>query len=136
MHLTWLLFSFQGRLGRRPFWAFTIVAALATYFGGELIAYSADLPTGVGIDLAVLIVLLPALAVQTKRWHDRDKSAWWLLVVLIPIVGPIWVLIECGILEGTRGPNTYGRDPRVGPGPTEPAPAYARTPPDERGPRE
>ncbi len=111
MRITWLLFSFQGRISRLPFWVFTIVSSLLVYAGGELIAYSANLPSRTGIDLAAMIVLLPALAVQTKRWHDRGKSAWWLLINLVPIVGPIWALIECGALEGTRGPNAFGGDP-------------------------
>ncbi|MEX1081852.1 MAG: DUF805 domain-containing protein [Halofilum sp. (in: g-proteobacteria)] len=111
MHVTWLLFSFQGRISRLPFWCFTIVAGLSVYFGGELIAYSANLPFRTGIDLAAMIVLLPALAVQTKRWHDRGKSAWWLLISLVPVVGPIWALVECGALKGIRGPNAHGNDP-------------------------
>ncbi|TGR16409.1 DUF805 domain-containing protein, partial [Mesorhizobium sp. M8A.F.Ca.ET.197.01.1.1] len=46
-----------------------------------------------------------------KRWHDRNKSGWWTLIGLIPIIGGIWLLIELGILEGTRGANQYGPDP-------------------------
>ncbi len=48
------------------------------------------------------------LAVSVKRWHDRNKSGWWVLIVLIPIIGGIWALIELGFLPGTEGPNAYG----------------------------
>ena len=48
---------------------------------------------------------------QVKRWHDRGKSGWWVLIALIPLVGPIWAIIETGFLPGTSGPNEYGPDP-------------------------
>jgi hypothetical protein len=51
------------------------------------------------------------LAVQVRRWHDRDKSALWLLMNFVPYVGSLWVLVECGFLSGTPGPNTYDLDP-------------------------
>ena len=52
-----------------------------------------------------------AFAVYAKRWHDRDKSGWWTLIILVPFIGGIWLLVECGILEGTKGANRYGPDP-------------------------
>ena len=55
-----------------------------------------------------------SLAVQVKRWHDRDKSAWWLLMNFVPFIGAIWVLVECGFLRGTEGQNNYGPDPLAG----------------------
>ena len=58
-----------------------------------------------------LIALWPSLAVYAKRWHDRGKSGWWTLIILIPIVGAIWMLVECGFLKGTDGANDFGADP-------------------------
>ena len=52
-----------------------------------------------------------SLAVGVKRWHDRNKSGWWMLIILVPVIGSLWYLIECGFLKGTTGPNTYGPDP-------------------------
>jgi len=49
-------------------------------------------------------------AVSTKRYHDRGKSAWRLLLLAIPIVGPVWVAIELGFRRGTRGENRFGQD--------------------------
>lgn len=111
MYLSWLLFSFQGRVNRLPFWLFTLVSIPVTYFGTVWLADFADLPFRTAFDLAVMIMLLPALAVQAKRWHDRNKSAWWILINFVPVVGFIWMLIECGALEGTRGTNDFGADP-------------------------
>jgi len=43
--------------------------------------------------------------------HDRDKSAWWMLIILIPFVGGIWYLVEVGFLKGTEEQNQFGSDP-------------------------
>jgi uncharacterized membrane protein YhaH (DUF805 family) len=52
-----------------------------------------------------------ALALHAKRWHDRGKSGWWTLIVLVPFIGAIWLFVELGCLRGTVGPNQYGADP-------------------------
>jgi len=46
-----------------------------------------------------------------KRYHDRDKSGWWVLIIFLPVIGALWYLIECGFLRGTDGNNAYGPDP-------------------------
>jgi len=63
------------------------------------------------VDAASLVLLWPVLAVQAKRWHDRDKSAWWVLINLIPVIGFLWSIIENGFLQGTPGPNRFGVQP-------------------------
>jgi uncharacterized membrane protein YhaH (DUF805 family) len=60
--------------------------------------------------LAWLVWLWTLLAVFVKRWHDRDKSGAWMFINLIPVIGWIWTLLECGLLPGTPGPNRYGGD--------------------------
>ena len=66
-----------------------------------------------GLVLLVIYILAIwiGLAVAAKRWHDRNKSAWWILIVFVPVVGGLWYLIECGFLKGTTGPNKFGSDP-------------------------
>jgi len=63
----------------------------------------------------LLAVLMFALWIwfvaQVKRWHDMDKSGWWCLVNLIPLVGNLYALIELGFQRGTEGVNEYGEDP-------------------------
>jgi uncharacterized membrane protein YhaH (DUF805 family) len=62
--------------------------------------------------VAVYVVMVwVGLAAGVKRWHDRNKSGWWILIALVPVIGGLWYLIECGFLPGTAGPNTYGPDP-------------------------
>ena len=70
-----------------------------------------------GEEVAIIILCLVGLvlfwsliAIQVKRWHDRDKSGWWILINFIPIVGA-WALIENGFLRGTEGKNRFGEDP-------------------------
>jgi uncharacterized membrane protein YhaH (DUF805 family) len=55
-----------------------------------------------------LAVIYPSIIVYIKRWHDRDKSGWWTLILLIPVVGAIWFVIAQGFLAGTPGPNRFG----------------------------
>ena len=58
-----------------------------------------------------LVPVWMSIVAMAKRCHDRDKSAWWLLVALIPVVGQIWWLVELGCLRGTDGRNRFGIDP-------------------------
>jgi uncharacterized membrane protein YhaH (DUF805 family) len=73
----------------------------------------AVLGLGMGAGLGVLgviyslAVLVPGLAVGVRRLHDTDKSGWWLLLALIPIVGII-VLIVFWATDGLPGTNQYG----------------------------
>ena len=66
------------------------------------------------VSILILITLWPALAIYTKRWHDRDKSGWWSLIMFVPIIGGLWMLIELGFLRGTDGSNRFGDDPLGG----------------------
>ncbi|MCK5503818.1 MAG: DUF805 domain-containing protein, partial [Thermodesulfovibrionia bacterium] len=56
-------------------------------------------------------IFWPSIAVQAKRWHDRNKSGWWIAIGLVPIVGPIWAFIENGFLPGDPGKNRFGPAP-------------------------
>ena len=121
----WLIFSLKGRAHRAHYWAVS-AAAFGYVIGAATILVAAE-DTGSGaaasdggtgsqllaVVLTVLyfVLLWAALAAGVKRFHDRDKPGAWMLIVLVP-VGFLWVLIECGFLPGTDGPNRYGGDPR------------------------
>jgi uncharacterized membrane protein YhaH (DUF805 family) len=112
MDMKWLLFSFQGRLNRQPYWIIVLVMALLN--GGiQQYLYGYGGEGLIGLALAILSIWI-GLAVQIKRWHDRDKSGWWALLNLVPVIGWIWILVECGFLRGTYGDNRFGRDPLAG----------------------
>src|SRR3979490_1787914 len=55
--------------------------------------------------------LWPCIAVGAKRCHDRNRSGWFQLISLVPIVGALWLLFDLGILRGTDGPNRFGPAP-------------------------
>jgi uncharacterized membrane protein YhaH (DUF805 family) len=122
--MTNLLFSFQGRINRAKFWLiavgiFVVEMIVFAAVGGSA-AMSEDpqkamASIGTVGGLVLLVVFVVAfwisLAAGVKRFHDRNKSAWWVLIVFVPVIGGLWYLIECGFLKGTTGPNTYGPDP-------------------------
>lgn len=114
MDWKYLLTSFDGRINRAKFWA-GVGVLIAVSIVLSLIDSMLGLQVGQGLGVLstifALISIYLALALYAKRWHDRDKSGWWSLIVLIPIVGAVWLLVELGILEGTRGANKYGLDP-------------------------
>jgi uncharacterized membrane protein YhaH (DUF805 family) len=116
---TWkeILFSFQGRIPRRLYWAAFGIQILISIVFNVAIAItggSDENPGTIGLILAIPVMILSlwiGLAVAVKRWHDRDKSGWWMLINLIPILGWIWAFVENGCLRGTMGPNRFGDDP-------------------------
>jgi uncharacterized membrane protein YhaH (DUF805 family) len=106
----------QGRVNRKQLWLRLIVPAFII----NLVLLMIDAATGTynneyGIGLLSgifgLAIIVPSILVYIKRWHDRDKSGWWMLILLVPIVGAIWFLIELGFLPGTPGPNRFGPPP-------------------------
>lgn len=122
------LFSFDGRLNRAKFWliliatdiaVFVLLGILVAVTGGSMtMGEDGSMPTmggGVIGNLIALVIFVAAVwigfAVGVKRYHDRGKSGWWVLIVLVPVIGGLWYLIECGFLRGTIGPNAYGPDP-------------------------
>ena len=107
MNILKLLFSFNGCIGRRLFWIVTLtMLGLSAGVQHILGPFGADNPMTIGpaiitVSWFVLAVWI-ILAVQVKRWHDLGKSGWWATVNLVPILGPIWVLIQCGFMKGGR----------------------------------
>ena len=101
------LFNFDDRAPRKEFWTITIGLYLFTFmvFIAVFLVTSGSL---VGLLLGGLLTMVPHLAVAIRRYHDRNKSAWWVLISMIPYVGFIWMMIELGFLKGTDGPNRYG----------------------------
>lgn len=144
MSLSQLLFSFQGRLNRKPYWL-TAIAITALFIVLILLALAmfGEHEFGAAIAVVVLLIILyipliwVGLAVGAKRLHDRDKSAWWLLLFyaapsalsgaanrmdemgivlhLASFAITIWAIVELGFLRGTAGPNSYGPDPLAPP---------------------
>jgi uncharacterized membrane protein YhaH (DUF805 family) len=109
MGLADVFLSFRGRLRRSSFGLASL--GLICAFAGLFALMDAAIGRG------STLVLYPAfywaaLALCTKRLHDRGKSPFWLFLLLIPILGPLWTAIELALFRGTRGANRYGPDPR------------------------
>lgn len=117
--------GFSGRARRTEYWMYTLINAIIIVI---LSVLGAIPHLGFFLILGYLYelgILLPSVAVTVRRLHDTNKSGWWILIGLIPLVGGI-VLLIFTVLPGDRGPNRYGDDPKGVPaGYADPAyPAY------------
>ena len=118
MPLERILFSFRGRIGRATIWGVWVAMTALGLILSLLIYAISNQGEEAGLIAAIVIYILYlipstwiSLAVQVKRWHDRGKTGWMVLINLVPLVGAIWAMIELGFLQGTAGPNPYGEDP-------------------------
>jgi uncharacterized membrane protein YhaH (DUF805 family) len=102
---------FDGRASRAEYWYFSLVNTLASVLL-SLVDYSLGyihLSSGVGLLSGVytLAVMLPVTGVTIRRLHDINRSGWWVLIALVPLLGIIGLLIMLA-LKGTDGENPYG----------------------------
>jgi uncharacterized membrane protein YhaH (DUF805 family) len=137
------LFGASGRINRAKYWRSTLLFAVAGLMTAVILFTAAGIAAPIFIVMVVLVLvpwLLWGLSITTERLHDRDKSAWWLMLFyLVPgVLGQlaksvwfagaagtvlhyilalsafaltIWGFVEIGCLRGTAGSNTYGPDP-------------------------
>jgi uncharacterized membrane protein YhaH (DUF805 family) len=126
--------TFNGRASRSEYWFWTlflIVAELVIWFGalmlfggmGASVGGAADpygaaggalggMIVGGGIAMILififaLIIILPTLAVTVRRLHDSNKSGWFLLLYIVPFVGPLVIFVFM-LLPSTEGANNFG----------------------------
>lgn len=109
-----MLLDPRGRITRRHFWLWGVLALGGLTLLLRALLEIARLPPDRADAIASLLLLWPAIAVSAKRWHDRDKSGWWVLIALLPVIGWLWMLIDNGFRRGSPGPNRFG-PPRVDP---------------------
>jgi uncharacterized membrane protein YhaH (DUF805 family) len=102
-----LYLSPAGRIGRRTFLIQGVLVFVVIGLVGSLLDSLVG-ANGIVSMIVSLLLIWPALCVQNKRWHDRDKSGWWVLIALVPVIGGIWAIVETGFLAGTSGPNRFG----------------------------
>ena len=113
MNFAQICFSFKGRIGRGTWWLLQLLIAIIIVILEEVDPELFD-PDSLKVSHYLITLLVLAwiyLAVNAKRWHDRNKSAVWILFTLIPIIGQIWTVVELGFLGGTKGHNRFGPDP-------------------------
>ncbi len=131
--------EFTGRSRRMEYWSFSLLNLvvfgvligmrfatgnfqefMASAGGGNPFAVYGFMFGGVGIlaGLWWLAMLVPSIALNVRRLHDRDMSGWWYLGVfigsLIPLIGVVVGLayLVLMFLPGTPGPNRFGPDPK------------------------
>jgi uncharacterized membrane protein YhaH (DUF805 family) len=106
---------FSGRARRTEFWyfvLFNIIVTIVLSLIDRLIGtFSGTANLGILSGIYSLAVVIPTLAVTVRRLHDIDRTGWWILIGLIPLIGTI-VLLVFYLTPGTPGSNRYGPDPK------------------------
>jgi uncharacterized membrane protein YhaH (DUF805 family) len=137
------MFGASGRINRAKYWRSILVYIVAGMMTAVILYTAAGIAAPLFIAMVVLVLipwLIWGLSFTTERLHDRDKSAWWLVVFYVlpgvltriadisPFTGvtdtvlryilalaafalSIWGFVEIGCLRGTPGENFYGPDP-------------------------
>ena len=101
--------DFSGRASRAEFWFFFLFNFLLGFSVAFILAFAGadDHTINVACGVVVLTMLLPSYAVTVRRLHDTGRSAWFLLIFLIPGIGLItWTILM--LLEGEPGSNRFG----------------------------
>jgi uncharacterized membrane protein YhaH (DUF805 family) len=104
--------DFSGRARRAEYWYWILFINILSIVISILSPHNSI--------LVFLLLLVPNLAISFRRIHDLDKSGWWLMIGLIPLVGAC-ILLYWFVQRGTIGPNQYGPDP-LQEGPVQSAP--------------
>ncbi|WP_337996067.1 DUF805 domain-containing protein [Oleispirillum naphthae] len=102
--------AFAGRAARAEFWWWVGFYLLGSAVVVIFDAATFPLSGGLFSLLFPLAIFLPTLAVAARRLHDIGKSGWWLLLWLVPLIGPL-ILIYWWASRGEAGPNDHGPDP-------------------------
>jgi uncharacterized membrane protein YhaH (DUF805 family) len=108
---------FGGRARRAEYWWYGLfygLLAVGTTIADIVIFGIPNLFSGSGVGMFTgllgMALLIPSFAVTVRRLHDTDRSGWWVLLGLIPLVGGLILLIWF-CMRGTQGHNNYGADP-------------------------
>jgi uncharacterized membrane protein YhaH (DUF805 family) len=106
---------FSGRSRRKEYWYFVlfviIISTVLNIIDGLIGAYARTAGVGLLSSIFSLAILIPSIAVTVRRLHDTDRSGWWVLISLVPLVGWI-VLLVFTVQDSTPGINRYGPNPK------------------------
>lgn len=106
---------FNGRARRKEYWYFILFHMIISLVVGVIDGLTGSFSGEVGVGLLgaiyALALLIPSIAVIVRRLHDTDRSGWWILISLIPLIGTI-VLIVFLVLDSTPGANRFGENPK------------------------
>ena len=106
---------FSGRARRKEYWFFVLfnllIVAGLTLVDMFVGTYDPIREVGLLSGLYGIGVILPSVAVGARRLHDSGRTAWWLLIGLVPVIGAI-VLLIFFVLDSQIGDNEYGPNPK------------------------
>jgi uncharacterized membrane protein YhaH (DUF805 family) len=107
--------EFSGRARRQEYWMFFLVNIIISIILAVIDKMTGSFSEAAGMGvlggLFSLAILIPSIAVSMRRLHDTDRSGWWLLIGLIPLIGAI-VLIVFLVQDSKPGQNQYGPNPK------------------------
>jgi uncharacterized membrane protein YhaH (DUF805 family) len=109
--------NFQGRARRKAYWMFVlfnIIALVILSLIEGALGLSGQNGYGILTGLYSLAIILPLIALAVRRLHDTGRSGWWILIGLVPLIGPI-VLIVFYVTDSQPGTNQYGPNPKEAP---------------------
>ena len=101
--------TFKGRASRAEWWAVNLSGYLPFIIAWALLPYGYMPGNAISLLFAAILLVISWLTIMctVRRLHDRNKHGAWFFLNFLPVVGSMWLLIECGILPGTKGPNNY-----------------------------
>ena len=123
---------FSGRARRSAFWGFVLLQLIVSFVAAFLDAAAGTIENGrMGIFLALttLVFFIPAWAVTVRRLHDTNKSGWWSLIGVIPLIGGLALLVFM-LLDSNPAENAYGPNPKSPSESCGTSPANRSTTPD------
>ena len=107
----WNELTTTGRLGRAGFWLRNAVALPICLF----LCISADSMIGPSAGLvATALTTLFLVSTWGRRLHDRGRSAWWLLLAVVPVVGALALIVDCAFLAPRESAQRFGAQPGAG----------------------
>lgn len=101
-------FGAGGRVSRGQFWLQAVILWGVLYVLSALLG---PLTTGIVVWLVNGVILIALVMLCIRRLHDRDYNGWWLLVVLIPVAGALWLFWQLALRRGIAQDNGWGPDP-------------------------
>ena len=102
--------DFKGRASRSEYWWF-ILFTILVYVGATIVDTIVFGKQSLFYLITALGFFLPSLGVAVRRLHDIDKSGWWVLISLIPIIGLVIIYFFCK--AGEPVDNKYGEPPII-----------------------
>ena len=106
--------DFKGRSQRKEYWMFLLFNFVVAVILAAVFGDGGDDATPLPFVAYQVLILVPSLAVSVRRLHDIGKSGWWLLLNIVPLIGPL-VLLYFAAQDSQPASNQYGPNPKAVP---------------------